>query len=137
MSATVTVAPVIAFYPTPAGGRVELTDQGPETTWRYRSRCTGCPHEDGYRTIEAARRHAAAHAEACFETTVPQPQVSLIEFARSLEAVSPQAPMTDLAVRIGLAAVLGRAVIEQEVDELPTIAAGMTRAEYARLLRQA
>lgn len=131
---TAPAAHVFASYPTPAGGRVELADHGPENAWRYRSHCTGCQVEDGYRTTEVAHRHARAHARKCYE--MPRLEGPVNEFAEALETVSPTAPMTPLAVRIGYAAAVGRPVTEREIDELPTIPEGATRAEYARLLRQ-
>ena len=57
--------------------------------------------------------------------------------ARSLETVSPSAPMTHLALRIGLGAEAGRAATEQEIDQAPRIPEGATRAEYAEILRNA
>lgn len=59
---------VVAQYPTPAGETVNITDLGPDTRWQYTSRCTGCPHQDGYRTPGTARRYAQAHAKKCHET---------------------------------------------------------------------
>ncbi|MEW2187699.1 hypothetical protein AB0900_30910 [Streptomyces cellulosae] len=125
---------VFASYPTQGRGRVELTDRGPGNEWRYRSHCTGCPFEDGYSSLEVAHRHARKHANKCYET--PRLEGPVNEFAEALETVSPTAPMTPLAVRVGLAAAAGRPVTEREIDELPTIPEGATRADYARLLHQ-
>ncbi|GKQ35180.1 hypothetical protein [Streptomyces sp. A012304] len=59
----------------------------------------------------------------------------MTDLARSLEAVSPKAPMTHLALRIGLGSVAGRPATEQEIDQAPRIPEGATRAEYAQILR--
>lgn len=55
--------------------------------------------------------------------------------ADNLESVSPDAPMTHLALRIGLASEAGRPATEREIDETPRIPEGATRSEYASLLR--
>ena len=130
---TAPTAHVFASYPTQGGARVEVVDRGPGNEWRYRSHCTGCQVEDGYQSTEVAHRHARNHAKKCWET--PRLEGPVNEFAEALETVSPTAPMTPLAVRIGYAAAVGRPVLEREIDELPTIPEGATRAEYARLLR--
>ncbi|MEU3527554.1 hypothetical protein AB0E62_27410 [Streptomyces sp. NPDC038707] len=61
----------------------------------------------------------------------------MTELSRILESVSPKAPMTHLALRIGLSSKLGRPATEQEIDQAPSIPEGATRAEYADLLRNA
>lgn len=58
-----------------------------------------------------------------------------LELAEGLTSTSPHAPMTHLALRIGLGSVLGRPATEQEIDQAPTIPEGATRAEYAQTLR--
>ncbi|MGA5670040.1 hypothetical protein ACPCTG_31735 [Streptomyces pseudogriseolus] len=72
------------------------------------------------------------------ETPTPRrnPTVnSQSNLAETLDSVSPNAPMTHLALRIGLSASLGRPATEQEIDQTPTIPEGATRAEYAQALR--
>ena len=60
----------LAHYLTPAGATVHVTDNGPDTHWRYTSHCTGtdCRHKDSYRTADTAHRYAHAHAKKCYET---------------------------------------------------------------------
>ena len=131
-----TVANVVDAYPTPGGARVEVTDQGLEVAWPYRTACTGCPHEDGYRTAADATRYARAHAANCWETQPDEQQVNVIGFAETLETVAPHAPMTAQAVRTGLAEILGRPATGREIDTLPLPATGIPRAGYALLLRR-
>jgi hypothetical protein len=61
----------------------------------------------------------------------------MTELARSLESVSPNAPMTTSALIIGLATEAGRPVTTQEISKAPAIPDGATRTEYARILRDA
>ncbi|MFE1192917.1 hypothetical protein ACFW6E_08965 [Streptomyces olivaceoviridis] len=61
----------------------------------------------------------------------------MTELARSLETVSPKAPMTTAALIMGLTAEAGRPVTQREISEAPAIPEGATRAEYAEILRNA
>lgn len=58
------------------------------------------------------------------------------KIADYLQSVSPNSPMTDLALRIGLSSEAGHPVSEQEIDQAPRIPEGATRAEYANVLRE-
>jgi TPP-dependent indolepyruvate ferredoxin oxidoreductase alpha subunit len=62
---------VTARYLTVAGATVDVTDQGTNTTWRYDTTCTGCPHEDTFRIEDSAHRSAQTHAERC--RALPKP----------------------------------------------------------------